>query len=131
MFTGIWSGPEPTLEKPEQWNGSKPRHANREVALLIGPRWDSEDFDGMGFVRIVAGLRRLSGRSVDGDAFTTSTPALGVGGGFGVGPFMLDMNLLMSTWEKRSAVRFGFSLGYTWATAFGGNREPASVQRAR
>jgi len=102
---------------------STPEAANfREVAVFAGPRWDHGDTDGTGFVRLFGGARQLSQRepTPQGRAAASKTTfALGAGMGVEVLRVLLDVNWVMSPWEKLSPYRLTVSAGYMWSFRLG------------
>jgi hypothetical protein len=102
---------------------STPEAANfREVAVFAVPRWDYGDTDGTGFVRLFGGARQLSQRepTPQGRAAASKTTfALGAGMGVEVLRVLLDVNWVMSPWEKLSPYRLTVSAGYMWSFRLG------------
>ena len=89
--------------------------APREWSVLTGPRWDAGDLEGVAFVRILAGLRHISGppRQSDGEPeWSASTLGVGAGAGVSVLGVLLDVNWVMSPWDERAPHRLSISLGY-------------------
>ena len=85
-----------------------------ETSILAGPRFDTGDDDGTAFLRVLAGVRRLSGEGGG------STLGVGVGAGVAVGGVLLDINGVMSPWAERVPYRLSVSIGYVWSVPFTG-----------
>ena len=82
--------------------------SSHEVGVFAGPRWDYGDADGTGFVRVFAGARQLSEER-------NTTFAIGAGMGVEVLRVLLDVNWVMSPWNKHSPYRLTVSAGYMWS----------------
>ena len=80
--------------------------SSHEVGVFAGPRWDYGDADGTGFVRVFTGARQLS---------ENTTFAVGAGMGVEVLRVLLDVNWVMSPWNKDSPYRLTVSAGYMWS----------------
>jgi hypothetical protein len=121
-----------TLMVTTDWARSTPEAANsREVAVFAGPRWDYGDTDGTGFVRLFGGVRQLSQREPirQGQATASKTTfALGAGMGVEVLRVLLDVNWVMSPWEKQSPYRLTVSAGYMWSFRPAFNSRPMGTK---
>ena len=85
-----------------------------EWSALAGPRWGVGNEDGIGFLRVLAGLRRLHDSGVWPE---TSESVFAVGAGVGVavaGALLLDVNWVVSPTAERAAHRLTVSLGWVW-----------------
>jgi len=103
MVTTVWAGSTPDTGSP------------REQGIFVGPRLDSGDIHGTGFVRVFAGARHLSGHGPASDGRATfSKTTLGVGAGVGLEVLgvLFDINWVMSPWEAESSNRLTVSAGY-------------------
>ena len=106
MFTGLWARSEPGTA------------GARERSVLVGPRWDAGDLDGMAFVRVLGGVRQLSGPSPTPNGQPESsdtTVAVGAGLGVAVLGVLVDLNWVMSPWFEGSSQRVTVGIGYVWS----------------
>jgi hypothetical protein len=106
MFSGVWSRSEPGMADA------------RERSVLVGPRWDAGDLDGAAFVRILGGVRQVSGLRATSDGhvgFSETTGGVGAGFGVAVAGVLLDVNWVISPWADETPQRLTFGLGYIWS----------------
>jgi hypothetical protein len=107
MFTSVRARSSSELASP------------REHAVLIGPRWDGGGFDGTLFLRVLGGVRSVSGfRTGTSGPEKFSKRAVGVGAGVGMEVLgvLFDVNWITSPWAEDTSSRLSVSIGYIWSS---------------